>query len=498
MLLRAAKGRFIEPMLVANHLKDRMRAFPPDRPRSKLPIVIVLVLIFIVAVAGGAYYLWPRFESEPPQIAVSPNVDLLGVAPIEIQFTDKGTGLRSVTATLRQGGTEHTLVSEQFDRPVSKKKIAVALAKISGAKEGPAVLRITARDASLWHSFRGNEAALEKNLTIDITPPGLELIADDRYVNFGGVGAIIYKASADTVASGVKIGDNFFPGFPGQVKDHPDHLLAFFAHPYDAAPEARPTLVATDKAGNTREMRLAYELKNVRYKKSTLALSDAFLQNKVVPLLADAAARDSAPKDVFVAVNRRLRKENEDRIAAITKKVTPSILWKDAFAQLSNSKVEANFADKRTYTYKGEPIDTAYHLGYDLSVTKNTPIEAANSGTVAFTGDLGIYGNTVILDHGLGLFTLYGHLSSIDVKAGDSVSRRQVLGKTGETGLAAGDHLPFGIYLDGVAVLPVEWWDQKWIEDNIKPKLEGRSGLEIAQAQQPVKATRKAEGKRRR
>ena len=154
---------------------------------------------------------------------------------------------------------------------MSEKKIAVALAKVTGVKEGPAVLRITARDDSLWHSFSGNEAVLEKNLTIDITPPTLELIADDRYVNFGGVGAIVYKASADTATSGVKIGDHFFPGFPGQVKDHPDHLLALFAHPYDAPPEARPTLVATDKAGNTREMRLAYELKNVRYKKSTLA-----------------------------------------------------------------------------------------------------------------------------------------------------------------------------------------------------------------------------------
>ncbi len=102
------------------------------------------------------------------------------------------------------------------------------------------------------------------------------------------------------------------------------------------------------------------------------------------------------------------------------------------------------------------------------------------------------------LDHGLGLFTLYGHLSSIDVNAGDSVAKRQVLGKTGETGLAAGDHLHFGVYLDGVAVLPVEWWDQKWIDENIKPKLEGRSGQEIAEAQQSLKGTRKGGGKRRR
>jgi len=336
---------------------------------------------------------------------------------------------------------------------------------------------------------------LEKNVTIDTTPPVLELIADDRYVNFGGVGAIVYKASADTVTSGVKIGNYFFRGFAGQVKGHPDHLLALFAHPYDTPPQARPVLLATDQAGNTREMRIAYELKDFRYRKSTLPISDNFLQGKVAPLVTDVAARGGAAKDVFVAVNRQLRKDNEDRIIAITRQVTPTMLWKDAFAQLSNSKVEANFADQRTYTYNGEVIDTAYHLGYDLSVTKNTPVEAANSGTVAFTGDLGIYGNTVILDHGLGLFTLYGHLSSIEVKAGDSIARRQILGKTGETGLAAGDHLHFGIYLDGVAVLPVEWWDPKWIDDNITPKLEGRSGQEIAQAQQPAKGTAKGTGK---
>ena len=125
-------------------------------------------------------------------------------------------------------------------------------------------------------------------------------------------------------------------------------------------------------------------------------------------------------------------------------------------------------------------------------------MEAANSGTVAFAGDLGIYGNCVILDHGLGLFTLYGHLSSIDVKAGDTVQNRQVLGKSGETGLAAGDHLHFGVYLNGVAVLPVEWWDAKWIDDNITPKLEGASGDEIAKAQAPKKSSRGGARKKRR
>ncbi len=449
----------------------------------KKAFVVILLILVIAAVAVGIVFK-PRFESDPPQVSLSTNADSIGLAPFEIIVTDSGAGLKSVFATISQGGAEQTLASEQFGQPVPEKKIAVALSKVKGIKEGPALLRVTARDASLWHWFGGNETAFEKRLAVDITPPTLELIADDRYVNFGGVGAIVYKPSADTATSGVKIGDRFFPGFPGLIKDHPDHFFALFGHPYDAPADARATLVATDKAGNTREMRLVYALKNVKYKKSTIVLSDNFLQNKVAPLLTDVAARQGTPRDVFLAVNKRLRKENDDRIAGITSKATPSILWKGAFSQLSNSKVEANFADLRTYTYQGETADTAYHLGYDLSVTHNYPIEAANSGVVAFVGPLGIYGNTVILDHGLGLFTLYGHQSSIDVKVGDRIEKRQIIGKTGETGLAAGDHLHYGVYLDGVAVLPVEWWDAKWIEDNIQPKLEGRSGTEIAQAQQ--------------
>jgi murein DD-endopeptidase MepM/ murein hydrolase activator NlpD len=447
----------------------------------------VFVVIVLAALLGAAFYLHPRFETQPPQIRLSSNADVLGLAPLEIVVTDAGTGLRSVTATLSQGGVSQSLASEEYSANVSEKKVSLDPAKLKGLKEGPAVLRVSARDASLWHWFKGNEAVLEKTLAVDITPPTLELVADDRYINFGGAGAIVYKSSADTATSGVRIGEHFFPGFPGVIKGHPDYLFALFAHPYDTPPGTKATLVATDQAGNTREMRLDYELKNVKYKKSTIAVSDHFFQDKVVPLLRDVSKRQGSVKDVFVAVDKGVRKENEDKITEVTRKATPRILWNGAFAQLSNSKVEANFADERTYTYHGEPIDTAFHLGYDLSVTKHYPVEAANSGIVAFTGDLGLYGNAVIIDHGLGLFTLYGHMSQVDVKPGDTVTSRQIIGRTGETGFAGGDHLHFGVYLDGVAILPVEWWDAKWIADNITPKLEGRSGDEIAQAQHPHK-----------
>jgi murein DD-endopeptidase MepM/ murein hydrolase activator NlpD len=473
-----------------------MSAFEPAKPKRKLPIVRVLLIIVALGVIAGGFYLAPRFERSSPQIKL-PDSDVLGLSSMDLAIDDAGAGLKSVAATLSAGGSEHTLVSEQYAQPVREKKFSFNLSsKLAGVKEGPAVLRVTARDASLWNFFRGNETVIQKNLTIDVTPPTVELMADDRYVNFGGVGVIVYKASADTATSGVKIADYFFPGFKGQIKDQPDSFIALFAHPYNVPANVKAVLVATDKAGNSKQLPLVYELKNVNYKKSTIPLTDKFLQNKVAPLLQDASARQGTPKDVFVAVNKKLRKENEDRIIAITSKATPAMLWKGAFQQLSNSKVEANFADQRTYVYNKEPVDTAYHLGYDLSVTKNYPVEAANSGSVAFAGDLGIYGNAVILDHGLGLFSLYGHLSSIDVKVGDAVKQQQIIGKTGETGLAAGDHLHYGVYLDGVAVLPVEWWDQKWINDNIGPKLLGKSSEAMVEEQRAARP-RKGASRRR-
>lgn len=472
-----------------------MSAYEPERPRRKGPAILILVIILAVGLVAGGIYLRPQFESQPPQIRVSPDGDAIGVAPLEITVLDAGRGLKSLTVTLSSGGTDTVLATEQFEVPVAEKTLSVSLAKVKGIKEGPATLRVVARDASL---FRGNESVVQRQLTLDLTPPSLELLADDRYISFGGAGAIVYKTSTDAATSGVRVGKHFFPGFGGQIKDQPDHLLALFAHPYDTPPGTKAMLVSTDKAGNTREMPLVYELKDVKYRKSTIAVSENFLQGKVAPLVQDAAARQGAPKDVFIAVNHALRKANDDKIAEVTKKASPAMLWKGAFVQLSNSKVEANFADQRTYTYNGETLDTAYHLGYDLSVTKRYPVEAANGGAVAFAGELGIYGNAVILDHGLGLFTLYGHLSSIDVKVGDKVEQRGVLGRTGETGLAAGDHLHYGVYLHGVAVLPVEWWDGKWIGDNIAPKLQGMSSEEIAVSQQPKKSSRAGTRKKRR
>ena len=468
-----------------------MTALELGRPPRRTNVLRNIIIVFLLAVlVAGGYFLVPKFEWYKPQVKITPDTDTIGLAPIEIEINEKGTGLKSVAVTLSAGGTEHSLFSQEYDPPVMQTKVTILSSKLTGIKEGPAVFRVSARDRSLWGFFKGNETVIQKNVSIDITPPALELIADDPYVNFGGTGVIAYKTSPDAVTSGVKIGNYFFPGYKGQTKD-PETYIVFFAHPYDVSEAEKAVLLATDKAGNSREMRLAYTLKDVRYKKSTIPISDDFIQAKVAPLLSDVAARQGSPKDIFVKVNHSLRKENEDKIRVVGQKTANRMLWSGPFSQLSNSKVEANFADARTYIYHNEAIDTAYHLGFDLSVTKRYPVEAANSGIVSFTGDLGIYGNTVIIDHGLGLSTLYGHLSSIDVKEGEQIKQQQIIGKTGETGLAVGDHLHFATLLQGVPVLPKEWWDAKWIRDNIQPKLDSSTETSTEEEKPVRKATRK-------
>ena len=410
---------------------------------------------------------------------------MVSKAPIEIGVTDRGTGLKSITATLSAAGKEHSVSSRVFATPMGRGS-SVELAKLAGIKEGRAVLRVVARDGSL---FTGNETVLQKEITIDITPPTLQLIAEDRYINFGGAGAIVYKPSADTATSGVRVGDHFFPGHKDQVKGQQDHYVALFAHPYNVPPNAKAFLVATDKAAIPARWGFPYELKNVKYRRAP-SPSPTASSSKVrasQPQRRQGGQREGdVPRSQQPPEEAERRQDRGDHEEVHLRKTVERRL-----CPALELKVEANFADERTYTYKGEAIDKAYHLGYDLSVTKGYPAEAANAGTVVFAGDLGIYGNTVILDHGLGLFTLYSHLSSIDVKEGDTVKQRQALGRTGQTGLAAGDHLHYGVYLHGVAVLPVEWWDPKWIKDNIEPKLEGMSGEAIAEMQQPRKSARK-------
>lgn len=427
--------------------------------------------VVIVLLVGAVIYIYPEIEWTPPKIDIKLASDYVGLKPFDVKIKDKGKGLKKVTISLKDENGESILVDKVYDSPVKEDTFTIGLdPKELGIKDGPAELTVSAEDGSRLRLFRGNKARLDKKIKIDLVPPKAEIVSGDQYINHGGSGLVIYKTSEDATRSGVEVGAYFFQGYRGYFED-PNIYLAFFAFPYTLTPGDSISLIAEDAAGNTKTVSIPHKLKNVIYKKSDINVSDNFIENKMASLLGEDSSKDQDLKVIFLKVNRDLRKKNNDEIKKIGEKTSERILWNGEFHQLTNSQVEANFADDRTYFFNGEPIDEQYHLGYDLAVTKRYPVEAANDGVVVFAGDLGIYGNTVIVDHGMGISTLYGHLSSIDVNVDDVIKKRQIIGRTGETGLAAGDHLHYGVYVDGVPVRPIEWWDQKWINDNILKKI---------------------------
>ncbi len=429
--------------------------------------LILLGFVALAIVTGVALVLLGQLERTPPAIHIDLPSHYVGARPFEIEVSDEGKGLRSISVSLIEAERKIFLFREELDGS-PKKAFTVNLGNSGqGIQEGEAVLRIRAADRSYWNFTKGNETTYERKVIVDLTRPVVNILSQISRVTSGGSGLVIYQASSDTAQSGVQIENYFFKGYP---LSGGDTWVAFFAHPRNVSPQSRAVLNAEDRAGNAAQGSLSYQMLDRRYGKTTVSVTDAFIKNHVAPLLEPAARRDSLKK-IFLSINRELRFETDARIREICKESTRQLLWDGPFHQLSNSAVKATFGLERVYDYGGEIIDRAYHLGYDLAVTKNYPVEAANNGKVIFVGELGIYGKSVIIDHGIGLFTLYAHLSDISVTRGEEVRKKAVIGKTGQTGLATGDHLHFAVLIHGVPVLPLEWWDSRWVRENVSGRL---------------------------
>ena len=239
----------------------------------------------------------------------------------------------------------------------------------------------------------------------------------------------------------------------------------FFPAPFDIEKDSVFYAVAEDAAGNRTVRALPTRLIMKKYRSSSIRINDNFIKTVIAPLLNETDITD--PEESFRIINEEWRKNSEKRLIEITRRTEPEILWEGPFLQLKNSKVMAVYGDKRTYYYKGKAVSKSVHLGYDLASLARAPVEAANTGVVRFAGNLGIFGNAVIIDHGLGLMSLYGHMSGIMVREGQSVRKGDIIGSTGATGLAGGDHLHFGVLIGGYEVSPLYWWDPRWIKANV-------------------------------
>jgi murein DD-endopeptidase MepM/ murein hydrolase activator NlpD len=316
--------------------------------------------------------------------------------------------------------------------------------------------------------LKGNAVTAEIPVHVDLRPPRVSVANGITFLKRSGAGAAYYTVSDDAVSDGVDVGGRLYRGFPRKGFGAQDRV-ALFAIARDQGPETPIRVFAEDRAGNRIEVGWATELKDTAFPEEPIELDGIpKILNERVPDLAGQFGYDDTDRvAAFQKINTEGRAQNEAHIREIVRGSGPERLFVGPFVQMRNSKVTSRFAEHRTYFLKGQKISEAIHYGYDLAVTQNAPIEAANRGKVLYAEDLGIYGNCVILDHGLGLTSLYGHLSQIDVQPGQLVEKGARLGRSGHTGLAGGDHLHFAILVGETYVDPVEWWDAKWVREKI-------------------------------
>jgi murein DD-endopeptidase MepM/ murein hydrolase activator NlpD len=337
--------------------------------------------------------------------------------------------------------------------------------------DGEAVLRIVATDYAWRNWWNGNQTVVDIPLAIDSQPPAIAVLSRFHYVNQGGCGLVVYRLNEGCPRHGVMVGERFYPGHPAGGED-PLTMLAFFAVSYDQDPGTAVQARAVDRAGNEALAGFTHRIRPKRFRKDVLNISERFIEQKMRPLLENAGNVPTDSQAVFMAVNSEMRQNNYQTLTALADQASSSVAWEGVFMRLPKAANRAQFADHRVYKYRGAVIDRQVHLGADLASLQRSPVPAANNGQVVFAGNVGIYGNTVVIEHGFGIFSLYSHLSQIEVQTGEQVAKGDEIGRTGTTGLAVGDHLHFGMMVHDTFVNPVEWWDDHWIQDNINTKLE--------------------------
>ena len=443
--------------------------------------VIATVIVALAFLVFLGWYLAHIFEGEKPVVNLEPLPEYLsGDKTFVINASDAKRGIKRILVTVTQDDRTFKVIERDFP--------FIGLANRQGTRETDVSFRINPRamhlaeglmdlKVSVWDYSRrkggdGNMAVASHRMIVDTTPPSIRAVSRLHYINEGGTGLVVYRTSPDTAESGVYVGDIFSLGHPAGDEYEPGHMVCYFAVPVGSERGTNIYLWAIDKAGNSAESTFNHAIRGRKFPVKTLNISDRFIE-RILPdfTFMDMSGAETL-KDKFLKINRDQRLLDDRKLFEMRGETAGERLWDGTFIRMRNAATMAGFGDKRIYNYQGKEIDRQTHLGIDLASLANSEIQAANSGRVVFTGRLGIYGLTVVIDHGQGISTLYSHLSDIETSVGDHVDRGEIIGFSGQTGLAGGDHLHFSILVNGVFVNPIEFWDANWIRDNITKKLD--------------------------
>ncbi len=387
--------------------------------------------------------------------------------PIQVRVHDP-RGIRKIAAFVEQKGVRLPVwgSTQVSSVPDSSWNFTVGAKTTPQLRDGSAKLVIEATS----NDFLRKTAQWENDVNVVTRPPSLSVDADQHYLYLGMADLATFNVAGGWTEAGVRVGDQTFRAWP--MPGGKPGMFSLFAFAWNMPPNTAPVVYASVGPGNEVTSPIVFQFpkkEQPRYTVHDLQINDTFLQ-KVVNELDPNGSGDPVAR--FVKINGTMRRENNKTLADLRLKTAERFLWSQPFARQAHAQAEATFADLRNYIYHGKKIDQQVHLGYDLAVTQHVGVEASNDGRIVYAAPLGIYGNCIVIDHGYGLQTIYGHLSRIDVHEGDMVKRGQVMGLSGQTGMAGGDHIHFAMQLDGIQIDPKEWWDPHWIHDHIARRVD--------------------------
>ncbi len=441
------------------------------RQNNKFKNLLTSIIVLLLIVIGVFIYLSPIFEKDNPTIVFKNNRYWNLEDNLKVSLFDK-SGIKAFKVFYKVGLKEEILVEKQVNN--RQTDIMFEIPKFNlDSKIQKIKIAIEVVDNSLWNFLQGNKTYEEYELNIDRKRPFARVISNSYNIKRGGSAAVVVELKDENLDKKyITFNDKYNFELIPFIKDN--FYAAIIAWPVDIEFNdfKGVNLVVVDKANNRTITKVPLYIKDLKIKKDKLNISDNFISKVSMPVLKMSNIEIPSSKvDIFLEQNSKLRNKNVKQIKqTVIKNMSKELVFDykiKPFKRLDKSKTFAGFAEKREYYYENELIDKAWHLGMDWASIKHADIKVSNPGKVIFNDFLGIYGNTLIIDHKLGLQTLYAHTSKFKVQKDDFVKVNENIANTGSTGAVFGDHLHFGVLVQGIEVNPIEWMDKSWIKTRI-------------------------------
>lgn len=454
--------------------------------------VSLSILALLLSLIGWSD-IFRAFETSAPSIGFTGVVEGLGQVPVTIEATieDSGAGLAWFSVQIQQGDKVYDLARRQRVNGAHKRQVQLTFSgRSSGLREGVASLVVVAADLSVFENRKSSQI----NFMVDYEKPSLEILLAQDKVLQGSTHLMFVKASDNTgrIEVGLRVGEETFKAFPARWLDRAFDDGSLYVIPFTvplglAAEEVSLRVYAEDAVGNGSSLPVEVEIVPRIPVAQELEITKTFVREDVRKVFA---ANESVVAGYLNKVGTELKFENPENtrkrdreyfslvyevLAPIQEQKIRALLESQRFDRLwfrplqkQASSVISRYATLQKFLGEQDEFGSRLMTGYDLELSRGAEeVVAVSDGVVHFAGDCAHLKKCVIVDHGLGLASLYGNLETISIAVGTRVEVGHTLGTGTLNALGRNRHFYLEVRLQGIPVEVKEWWSPQWFATNI-------------------------------